>query len=156
MRRKDREVTDSEKIFAILEKCHCCRIGFNDNGRVYIVPLNFGYVREEDRCVFYFHSAKEGRKIDLIGQSPEVRFELDTDYQLHEAATACNFSARFQSIIGSGTVQMVEDPEEKRVGLLAVMRHTAGSDEWGFSEKMLQAVAVFKLTVTEWSCKVHE
>lgn len=28
MRRKDREVTDKERIAAIIKDCHCCRIGF--------------------------------------------------------------------------------------------------------------------------------
>lgn len=31
MRRKDREVTDTEKINNIINNCSCCRIGFNDN-----------------------------------------------------------------------------------------------------------------------------
>ena len=44
MRRKDREITDEAKIDEIISRCNCCRIGFNDSGEVYIVPLNFGYV----------------------------------------------------------------------------------------------------------------
>ena len=44
MRRKDREVTDEARIDEIISRCTCCRIGFNDSGEVYIVPLNFGYV----------------------------------------------------------------------------------------------------------------
>ena len=42
MRRKDREVTDPERIDAIIA-LHCCRLGFYDNGEIYIVPLDFGY-----------------------------------------------------------------------------------------------------------------
>lgn len=45
MRRKDREVTDEARIDEIISRCTCCRIGFNDSGEVYIVPLNFGYVK---------------------------------------------------------------------------------------------------------------
>ena len=48
MRRKDREVTDEARIDEIISRCNCCRIGFNDSGEVYIVPLNFGYTYEED------------------------------------------------------------------------------------------------------------
>ena len=39
MRRNDREVTDIAKISDIISKCHCCRLGFYDAGKVYIVPL---------------------------------------------------------------------------------------------------------------------
>lgn len=62
MRRADREVTDQAKIQDIMDRCTCCRIGFNDDGKVYIVPLNFGYQKKENKYVFYFHGAHEGRK----------------------------------------------------------------------------------------------
>lgn len=155
MRRTDREITDIEKIEQIISACYCCRLGFNDGGQVYIVPLNFGYEKEHDHYVFYFHGAAEGRKIELIKTSPYVGFEMDTHYQLNEGETACSYSARFQSIIGNGTVRMVEDLEEKKRGLSAIMRHAAGKNDWIFTGKMLEAVSVFKLTVERISCKEH-
>ena len=42
MRRKDREVTDIEKIKEILDACKVSRIGLMDVGMVYIVPMNHG------------------------------------------------------------------------------------------------------------------
>lgn len=156
MRRKDREVTDSFKIQEIINQCTCCRIGFNDNGRVYIVPLNFGYKKAEGKYTFYFHSAHEGRKIDLIQKNPNVGFEMDTNYKLNESNMACGHSARFQSVIGNGTVQIVSDVEEKMRGLSLIMEHNTGKSEWGFNEKMVGAVTVFKLEVEELSCKEHE
>lgn len=94
MRRTDREVTDPEKIQDIVNRCTCCRIGFNDIGEVYIVPLNFGYQKNGDTYVVYFHGAHEGRKIDLIKKNPKVCFEMDTNYKLTEADIACGYSAR--------------------------------------------------------------
>ena len=155
MRRKDREVTAPEKIADIIDRCVCCRIGFNDSGSVYIVPLNFGYERAGDTFVFYFHGAREGRKIDLIHTSPHVGFEMDTDYKLNEADMACGHSARFQSVIGNGVMSIVEDDGEKRKGLTLLMAHNTGKRDWLFDEKMLAAVTVFKLEVTTMSCKVH-
>lgn len=155
MRRKDREITDCTKIEQIIASCHCCRIGFYDEGQIYIVPLNFGYVFENEQFVFYFHSAKEGRKVDLIKSSPHVGFELDTNYKLHEADTACDHSAQFQSIIGTGVVNIVESPEEKKNGLLTMMKQNTGKGDWSFSDQMLNAVCVFKLTVDSISCKEH-
>ena len=46
MRRKDREVTDREKIKDIVGRCSCCRLGFQDEGGVYIVPLSFGFTEK--------------------------------------------------------------------------------------------------------------
>lgn len=155
MRRSDREIVDEKKIEEIISSCYCCRLGFNDNGQVYIVPLNFGYEKEKGKYVFYFHGAAEGRKMELMKTSPYAGFEMDTHYQLNEGTTACGYSARFQSVIGNGMVSMVEEPEEKRKGLIALMRHSTGKNNWDFTADMLNSVSVFKLTVEEISCKEH-
>ena len=40
MRRKEREVTDYNKMIEILKSCDCCRIGLVDDKGAYIVPMN--------------------------------------------------------------------------------------------------------------------
>lgn len=155
MRRKDREVTDFNKIMEIMERCDCCRIGFCDEGQVYIVPLNFGYTEENGKLTLYFHGAKAGRKAELIRKAPRVGFEMDTDHKLNEADSACEYSYRFQSIIGNGVICEIDDLEEKKQGLDFVMGHATGKQEWEYGEAMLNAVGVFKLEVEELSCKEH-
>lgn len=155
MRRSDREVTDPEKIRAIIDRCTCCRLGFWDRQEVYILPLNFGYEEAEGKRVFYFHSAKEGRKIGLIAGAPRVGFELDTNYQLHEAETACAHSARFQSVIGTGTVQFVMEEDERRKALCSLMQHNTGRADWAFTPEQLNAVAIYRLDVETLSAKEH-
>lgn len=83
MRRKDREVTDESRIDGIIRRCSCCRLGFSDGGEVYIVPMNFGFVKRDGKRVFYFHSAKEGRKVELLKNGCDVGFEMDCGYELH-------------------------------------------------------------------------
>ena len=159
MRRKDREITDRQAIIEIIESCQCCRIGFNDDGEVYIMPLNFGLEYTEKSTIFYFHGAKEGRKIDLIAKSPYVGFEMDTNHEIYAKSnngTACTYTARFQSVIGTGKISMVNDVAEKKHGLLLLMKHTTQKNDWSFDDKMLNAVAVFKLEVEKLSCKEHE
>lgn len=161
MRRKDREITDKEMIGSVIERSHCCRLGFCDNGQVYIVPLSFGYVQKDGKDIFYFHGALQGRKIDLIRQCETVGFEMDTDYKLNEAENACDYSARFQSIIGHGYISLVDDEQEKCFGLCAIMEHYTDKRElsekskWKFDDKMLRAVNVFKVEVISMSCKAH-
>lgn len=153
MRRKDREVTDPGRIREIISACQCCRIGLCDQGRAYIVPLNFGYTEKDGRYTFYFHSAKEGRKISLIAQNGYAAFEMDRAHQLIHGEIACKYSARYQCVMGGGRISFVEDPAEKRTGLTAIMRQTTGKDQWEFEEKMLGVVCVFKLEAEELSCK---
>ncbi|MGN0135589.1 pyridoxamine 5'-phosphate oxidase family protein [Anaerotignum sp.] len=155
MRRKDREVTDFGKIMEIIDRCDCCRVGFCDEGQVYIVPLNFGYTEENGKITLYFHGAKEGRKMELIRKAPNVGFELDTDHKLNEAESACDYSYRFQSIIGNGKMSMIEDMEDKKRALNIVMKHATGKGDWEFDPNMLKVVATFKLEVETLSCKEH-
>ena len=156
MRRKDREVTDSKRIAEIMSKCYCCRLAFSDENAPYIVPMNFGYEKNGEQIVLYFHSAKEGRKIDLIELGNAVGFEMDTDHVLNEAENACGFSSRFQSIIGTGKITLLTERADKEHALKQIMYHYTGKKEWDFSEKMLDAVAVFELVVNELSCKEHQ
>lgn len=155
MRRSDREIRESDRIDAIISSCHCCRLGFCDGKDVYIVPLNFGFRSEGGKRTFYFHSAKEGQKIELIARNGHAGFEMDTGYALQAGETACSYSARFQSVIGSGKVSFVEEAEEKETALRLLMEHNTGRADWKFTSVMLDAVRVFRLDVEEIACKEH-
>ena len=157
MRRKDREITDNNKIKEIISNSDCCRIGLNDNGKIYIVPLDFGFTEENGKYTFYFHGAKEGRKLDIIKVNNHAGFELDTGHKIYgKDNIACTYTSAFQSIIGTGKVSIIEDYNEKVKGLIELMKHSAGKSEWEFDEKMVNSVCVFKLDVEELSCKEHE
>lgn len=151
MRRKDREVTDILKIEQIINACDCCRLGFSDEDGVYIVPLNFGY----ENGTFYFHGAYEGRKIDLIRKTVSAGFELDTGHKLNTGESACGFSFGFQSVIGQGSVSIIEDTEEKKEGLRLIMAHYSARDDFAFTDEMAYSVCVFKLQVKTMTCKQH-
>ena len=153
MRRNDREITDKTLIEHFIAKEQIIRIAFYDNGDLYIVPLNYGYIYDNDKYAFYFHGAKAGRKYELSKSSPQVGFEIDGAYELLEADAACDYSAKFQSVIGTGRLSIVEDNEEKIKGLNVLMNHISGKTEWSYSKEMVDAVAVFRLEVEKISCK---
>ena len=153
MRRNDREITDNSVIEAFIAKEQIIRIAFCDNGDIYIVPVNYGYINENGNYSFYFHGAKAGRKYELSKTSPKVGFEIDGNYELLKADIACNFSAKFQSVIGTGMLSLVEDNHEKIKGLNTLMKQTTSRHEWNYDDEMLNGVAVFRLDVEKLSCK---
>lgn len=152
MRRKDREIIDQNSILQFIAKEQILRIAFCDEGDIYIVPVNYGYIYDE-QYAFYFHGAKAGRKYELAKNKPTVGFEIDGNYTLLEGAEACDYSATFQSVIGMGKLSLVEDNAEKISGLNAIMKQTTSKAEWDYSDEMLDAVAVFRLDVEKLSCK---
>ena len=153
MRRTDREITDLAAIQNFIQQESIIRIAFYDEGDIYIVPVNYGYLFENDKHIFYFHGAKAGRKFELTKSSPSVGFEIDGNYELLEADIACDFSARFQSVIGTGKLSLVDDFEEKIKGLNLLMKQSTGKDSWKYENKMIEGVAVFKLEAEKLSCK---
>ncbi len=156
MRRKEREMPDPDTIDRIIRSCDCCRLGLADREGPYIVPLNFGYLHEGDTRIFYFHSAREGRKIDLIRQNRAAGFELDTGHRLQAGQNACGYTYGFASVVGTGTVSIVESGPEKLRALRLLMEHYTQKSDWEFDEKAVSAVAILKLTVGSLCCKVHE
>ena len=154
MRRNDREIIDIPEKLKVLEKCKVCRLGLSDKERPYIVPLNFGYTFVDNKLTLYFHSANEGRKIDIMKSNNRACFEIDTDHQLIEGANACKCSYSYTSIIGVGLVEFINEPEEKAASLNILMKHQTGKDiQHSYSEEALASVTVFRMIVEEFTCK---
>ena len=155
MRRSDREITDKTIIDEIFNECTCCRVGFYDNGEIYIIPLNYGYSETSGKYILYFHGATEGRKINLIKKNPTVGFEIDDSGEITGGKTPCSYSAKYKSIIGTGVISFVEDANEKIFGLNSIMKHYTGKNCWCFESDALSFVKVFRLTIDKLSCKIH-
>ena len=153
MRRKDREVTDRAEIIEIMKACDVCRIGMVDEeGCAYIVPLNFGLEADDEHITLYFHSAKEGHKLDLLRKNPNVSFEMDCDHQLvfNEEKRYCSMS--FRSVMGRGRISFIEDPEEK-LRLLTFMTDSYHEDHFDFDPRAAAVTTVYKLEVETMTAK---
>ncbi|NMB77668.1 MAG: pyridoxamine 5'-phosphate oxidase family protein [Methanomicrobiales archaeon] len=148
MRRKDREISDLGEIDTVLRKARVCRIALADGNGPYIVPLCFGY----EPGAVYLHSAPEGKKLDMIRSDPRCCFEVDLFDSLEKGERPCAWSMNYRSVIGFGTATILSDPEDKRHGLLCIMRqyHT-GIHE--FSDDEVSRVAVIRIAVTSMTAK---
>ncbi len=155
MRRSEREVTDEKRINEIIDKADIIRLGLNDDGEVYIVPMNFGY-KYDGKYTFYFHSAIEGRKIDIIKMNPKASFELDVDYALKVGESACAHTAYFSSVMGVGEIEFIVDSEEKKFAIDELMYHHTKTRNHKFDEKAFSHIKVFKLKVEKLSCKQYQ
>lgn len=125
MRRKDREVTDFNEITDIIQRCGVLHLGMVDDGKPYIVPLNYGYEIEGETVTFYFHSAKEGRKMDILRKNPGVCFAMECSVDLYKEDLACNWTAQHETVMGEGEIRFIEEPAEKEAAFTNIM-HTNG------------------------------
>ena len=154
MRRSEREITDGEEIDRVIRACPLCRLGFSHPDGAYVVPLSFGFSHENGERVLYFHGAVEGRKMELMRENPLVGFEMDTGCELVHGGRACDWSARFRRVIGTGPPPPAGPGGEGRA-LRLIMEHATGSADWTFPDATLGRTAVFQLTVREICCKAH-
>lgn len=148
MRRKDREITDIEEIEQLLNRADVCRIGLVDGDEPYIVPVSFGY----ENNAIYFHSAQEGRKVDLLKNNNKVCFEIDTDIEIIRSETACKWHTKYRSVIGIGKATFLTDNQEKVHGLEVIMRHYSPS-AFQFSQDRLELVLVVRIDIDSMSGK---
>lgn len=139
----------------IINKCRVCHLGLQDQNGIYVVPLNFGYEYKDNKLVLYFHSAKEGKKLDIILHNNLIGFEMDCEHYLIEAKEACGYSYSFKSIIGNGRAYIVTNLEEKKKALQVLMKHQSGKD-FLFTEEMVSNIVVIKVEVIEFSGKDHK
>lgn len=155
MRRSDRQVTSYEGIKNILDHCRVCRIAAADKEGLFIVPLNYGYTYDQDgKLTFYFHSAKEGRKVTAFGTKAAVAFELDCELGLIEGESACAYGYAYQSIMGTGELALVTEPQQKQAALALLMQHQTGQD-FTFTPQMANSVLVYQLEALSFTGKQH-
>ena len=133
MRRKDREVTDQRTIRTILDRCKTCRVAMGDGEELYLVPLSYGYTLEDGTLTLWFHSAREGRKLDLLRRDPY----------------------RFSSLIGWGEVTFVDDPAEACRGLALLYTHQTGRQA-EFTPRQAEKICIYKIVSTTYTAKQLE
>ncbi len=158
MRRKETQITDNETIDSIIKNTLCCRLGFCENNIAYIVPMSFGFECIENKRILYFHSAFEGRKIELLKKAIEadlpISFEIDTEPKIDgKDSVACSYTVHFFSLMGLGKASFIETKEEKIHALNEIMFQNTKKTEWTYNDKSVENVCVFKLEVIELSAK---
>jgi nitroimidazol reductase NimA-like FMN-containing flavoprotein (pyridoxamine 5'-phosphate oxidase superfamily) len=149
MRRADKEITDRDLISEIINSSQVCRLGLAKDNIPYLLPVSFGY----DGKAIYFHTAREGRKIEFMNANNRVCFECEHGVRLvTDESSPCKWTFSFQSVIGYGTVRELTDPAERVDGLTQIVRHYSAR-EWAMSGENLEAIRVWKIAIESLSGK---
>lgn len=148
MRRHDCEITDPATIDEILTAGRYATIALCDGDEPYVVTLSCGYDAERRRLCF--HVAPAGRKLDIIATNPRACATIvdDLGYKHGDCAHP------FRSVVMTGTMRVVEDPEDMRAGMRTLISQleTPGDVEVIFAQHKLetdQGLKRFKLLVLD-------
>ena len=152
MTRRERQVTDPEKILEILQRSKVVHLGLCDGNQPYVVPMNYGYEMEEGRLTLYLHGAPQGRKYDVMARQLRVSFTMECDLQPFTGKVACMYGLSYSCLMGEGTASFVEDPAEKCRALSLIMKAQTGED-FSFDEKLASVVRIVRIDVESYTAK---
>jgi len=114
MRRKDRALDESEAWAILRQGGDGVLATWGDDGYPYAVPMNHAV---EDGAL-YLHSALAGHKLENLAHCDKVSYCVVTEREVVPAEVATNY----RSAVVFGRAAVVEDPTEKRKGLMALLR----------------------------------
>jgi nitroimidazol reductase NimA-like FMN-containing flavoprotein (pyridoxamine 5'-phosphate oxidase superfamily) len=143
---------DTEAIFEVLRQCAVGRLGtVGADGAPMVKPLNYVFA---DGTI-YFHSARQGEKIDDIERNNRVCFEVDMPLRYVKAAgNPCAASYRYRSVIIKGRARMVDNPDERLAALEALMAKYQPEGGYGaFPAEKLALTAVVAIDIVEMTGK---
>lgn len=148
MRRKDKKIENQALIHEILTTSLICHLALFDTDFPYVVPMNYGY---KENCL-YFHCATHGKKIDLIKKNKNVGFEIVQYHEIIKKELSCDWTTKYRSIMGTGSIEIISDASEIRNGL-DILMNQHGRETNIYDDKAVKRVLVLKLTINSLSAK---
>jgi nitroimidazol reductase NimA-like FMN-containing flavoprotein (pyridoxamine 5'-phosphate oxidase superfamily) len=121
VRRKDREITDSDAL-KVLKSTKYVTIALCMDNKPYLVSLSHGYY-EAQNCV-YFHCAPEGKKLMYMQANNEVWGQAVQDYGVTDE---CDYA--YTSVHFEGKVFLIDDLSEKRHAMEVMVRQLSANPE---------------------------
>lgn len=148
MRRFKQKLPDSE-ILKILERNTSGVLSMADEtNHPYCVPLSYVL----DHNSLYFHCAKEGHKMEVLRQNPQVCFcVIDQDEIIPE-----KYTTYFKSVIIYGKASVINDESKKRKALEILASKYSPNDPEGIQKEIdstFDAVCMVEIKIEEKSGK---
>lgn len=117
MRRFKQKMDESEVLNILTNSSNGILACYGDEGYPYAVPLNYVYCNGK----IYFHSAKEGHKIDAIINNSKVSFAIVAEDLIKSA----EFTSYFRSVIVFGKARLIEGEEWQKAFWALVEKYSS-------------------------------
>jgi uncharacterized protein len=153
-RHPERGAYDRATIDAILDEALFCHVGFVHERRPFVIPTI--HARAGD--VVYLHGSPASRMLQTLAGGIDVCVTATLLDGIVMARSVYNHSLNYRSAVVLGTARPLEEQDEKRAALAAIVEHVArgrGVDARPPSEKELRATTVLALPIDEASAKVR-
>ena len=160
--KKIHEITDEILINGVLENAEFGTLALCVENKPYSLPLNFVQFEND----IYFHGAKKGKKIDMIKENSNASFSAVENisflpsYFSTADENASPATHMYKSIIIDGVIEIVEDYEQKKLALSALMEKYQKEGGYkalddGMYQKIINATGVYRLLNQQRSAKFY-
>ncbi|HSZ13531.1 MAG TPA: pyridoxamine 5'-phosphate oxidase family protein [Solirubrobacteraceae bacterium] len=154
-RKRERGSYEREAIDAILDEALIAHLGIVDeHGQPFVTPTL--HARSGD--VVYCHGSTASRTLRALAAGAPTCLTVSLIDGLVLARSAMHHSANYRSAMLIGRATVVEDPDEKRAALRAVVEHIVPGrwqDVRAPTDNELKATSVLALAIDEASAKVR-
>jgi nitroimidazol reductase NimA-like FMN-containing flavoprotein (pyridoxamine 5'-phosphate oxidase superfamily) len=153
-RKPDRGHYDLATIRAILDEAFLCHVSVDLGSGPVIIPMAFGRVDDD----IYLHGAAGNALLRAIARGSDLCVAVTLTDGLVLARSAFHHSMNYRSVVVFGTGVQVDDVDEKRRAVDAIVDHViAGrsADARPPTDAELRATLVVRIAISEASAKVR-
>jgi len=149
-----------ERAQEFLAQGHVAHVGFEQDGRPYVIPMLYQYsVERPDRL--YLHGGPASRTLQHLASGAPVCVTVTQLDGLVYSRDAKYHSANYRCVMCFGRGRLMEDGPEKRAMFEAMTSRyipgrTAGRDYVPATEPQLATTAVIEVLIEEMSAKMRE
>jgi nitroimidazol reductase NimA-like FMN-containing flavoprotein (pyridoxamine 5'-phosphate oxidase superfamily) len=152
VRRKDREITDSDALKKVLKSTKYVTIALCMDNEPYLVSLSHGY--DEAQNCSYFHCASEGKKLVYMQANNRVWGQAVQDYGVTDECDYAYASVHFQ-----GKISLIDDLSEKRHAMEVMVRQLSANPETKLATikpEKLAKTTIGRIDISHMTGKKHQ
>jgi uncharacterized protein len=154
-RKPKRGSYDGELVHRILDEALTCHVAFVDDGQPFAIPTIHARIGD----TLYLHGSRGSRMLKALRGGAPCCVTATLVDELVLTRSAMHHSLNYRSAMILGTASRVEDADEKRSALAAVVDHIAAgrsAEVRGPNAKELRGTEVLRVEIEEASAKVRE
>ncbi|MFW6259907.1 MAG: pyridoxamine 5'-phosphate oxidase family protein [Tangfeifania sp.] len=143
-------IENREEINEVIRACKTCYLAMSENDRPYVLPMNFAL----DGNTVILHSAQFGRMWETLKRNPNVciNWTLGEELAWQDERVGCSYRVKSKSAIVEGTVEIVDDYDEKERCLTLLMAQYSDR-EFKFNPPAVKNVGIIKVKIQHISAK---
>lgn len=143
-------IEDRTEIEQIIKSCKTCYVAMSESDEPYVLPMNFAL----DGEAVILHSDQSGRLWETMHKNPKVciNWTFGEELAWQDERVGCSYRVKSKSALVEGTVEFVDDYDEKERCLHLLMAQYSDR-KFKFNAPAVKNVGIIKVHIEKISAK---